>query len=321
MNKALVLSLILGLSTAGCKESAHPARFTIKLTNDVAQPLAAYPVQIGTFSYWKPGEGFGTDIWVKEIKSTDDSGMVVFDYASKTGEFGINFSPGLPKGYYVTRIPNYKFNKVAYGRWTPENPVIEVTLRRIKNPIPMYAKNLTNEGGGLLGIPAAGKDLAYDFEVGDWLAPYGKGKTGDIVFFGLYEEDAAGNSQKVVKITFPGKEDGLIVFDRDPWKGSELRSDHEAPEQGYQPAVTLVQTVIENKMTDDARRDRNYYFRVRSKLDEDGNIISANYGKIYGDFMSFIYYFNPTPNDRNVEFDPSRNLLKIQGVYQEVLIP
>jgi len=125
----------------------------------------------------------------------------------------------------------------------------------------------------------------------------------------------------VVKITFPGKEDGLIVFDRDPWKGSELRSDYEAPAQGYQPAVTLVQTVIENKMTDDAKRDRNYYLRVRTKLDENGNIISANYGKIYGDFMTIIYYFNPTPNDRNVEFDPSRNLLKIQGVYQGVLIP
>jgi hypothetical protein len=60
---------------------------------------------------------------------------------------------------------------------------------------------------------------------------------------------------------------------------------------------------------------------VRSKLDEDGNIISANYGNNYGDFMSFIYNFNPTPNDRNVEFDPSRNLLKIEGVYRGVLIP
>ena len=321
MNKELILSLILGLSTAGCKESSHPARFTIKLTNDIAQPLAAYPVQIGTFSYWKPGQGFGTDIWVKEVKSTDDSGMVVFDYASKTGEFGINFFPGLPKGYYVTWIPNYKFNKVVYGRWTPENPVIEVTLRRIRNPIPMYANTLTNEGGGPLGIPAAGKDLAYDFEAGDWLAPYGKGKTGDIVFHHTFQKDPSGDCKRVIKITFPGKEDGLIVFDRDPWKGSELRSDYEAPAQGYQPAVTLVQTVIENKMTDDAKRDRNYYLRVRTKLDENGNIISANYGKIYGDFMTIIYYFNPTPNDRNVEFDPSRNLLKNQTASQRVRIP
>ncbi len=45
-------------------------------------------------------------------------------------------------------------------------------------------------------------------------------------------------------------------------------------------------------------------------MDERGNIVSAHYGKIYGDFMQFSYYLNPTPNDRNVEFDPKQNLLK-----------
>jgi hypothetical protein len=53
----------------------------------------------------------------------------------------------------------------------------------------------------------------------------------------------------------------------------------------------------------------NYYFRVRTKLDENGNVVSARYGKIYGDFMQFSYYLNPTPNDRNVEFDPKQNLI------------
>ncbi len=55
--------------------------------------------------------------------------------------------------------------------------------------------------------------------------------------------------------------------------------------------------------------DRNYYFRVRTVVDDRGNIVSAHYGKIYGDFMQFSYYFNPTPNSRNVEFDPKQNLM------------
>jgi len=55
---------------------------------------------------------------------------------------------------------------------------------------------------------------------------------------------------------------------------------------------------------------RNYYFRVRTKVDDRGNIVSAHYGKIYGDFMQFKYYLNPTINDRNVEFDPEQNLMK-----------
>jgi hypothetical protein len=60
----------------------------------------------------------------------------------------------------------------------------------------------------------------------------------------------------------------------------------------------------------------NYFFRVRTVRDQSGKIISAHYGKIYGDFffgcsasyIDYTYYLNPTPNDRNVEFKPGSNL-------------
>jgi hypothetical protein len=64
-----------------------------------------------------------------------------------------------------------------------------------------------------------------------------------------------------------------------------------------------------------------YFIRVRTVLGENGNVKSALYGKIRGDFrfyagtkapqagMGFDYYLNPTPNDRNLEFDPKRNLM------------
>ena len=67
--------------------------------------------------------------------------------------------------------------------------------------------------------------------------------------------------------------------------------------------------------------DRNYFFRVRTLLDEHGNVKSALYGKIYGDFMQFAYYLNPTPNDRNVEFDPKQNLLHGLKPTEEVTAP
>ena len=72
-----------------------------------------------------------------------------------------------------------------------------------------------------------------------------------------------------------------------------------------------------------------YYFRVRTTRDANGKIVTAHYGKMYGPleirpamrrwghdvskgqggfFISYLY-FNPTPNDRNVEFDPKRNLI------------
>jgi hypothetical protein len=58
-------------------------------------------------------------------------------------------------------------------------------------------------------------------------------------------------------------------------------------------------------------------FRVRTEMDQQGRIVNAQYGKIYGPFkfaqgpkklVDFTYYFNPTPNDRNLEFDGEHNL-------------
>ena len=79
------------------------------------------------------------------------------------------------------------------------------------------------------------------------------------------------------------------------------------------------------------RKDLNYFFRVRTKKDEAGKIVSANYGKIRGplDFgfrgrrngLGMTYYFNPTPNDRNMEFDPSRNLFADLPVAEQVHEP
>ncbi len=56
-------------------------------------------------------------------------------------------------------------------------------------------------------------------------------------------------------------------------------------------------------------------------LDEHGNVKSALYGKIYGDFMQFVYYLNPGANDRNVEFDPKHNLLTGLRSSEEVTRP
>jgi hypothetical protein len=62
--------------------------------------------------------------------------------------------------------------------------------------------------------------------------------------------------------------------------------------------------------------DTGFFLRTRVKRDQKGQIISANYSKFIGrmnvmantGWIEFFYYFNPTPNDRNLEFDPDKNL-------------
>ncbi len=67
-----------------------------------------------------------------------------------------------------------------------------------------------------------------------------------------------------------------------------------------------------------------YQFRVNTEVDKEDNVISANYGKILGEFttrvrpntkswkgyVKFTYYYNPAKNDRSLEFDQQRNLFK-----------
>jgi hypothetical protein len=64
-------------------------------------------------------------------------------------------------------------------------------------------------------------------------------------------------------------------------------------------------------------------------MDASGNVTSALYGKIYGDFsqdigndaVRFTYYLNPEPNSRNMEFDPKQNLFKNLPPLEQVTAP
>ena len=302
MRKLILFLLLFSFvyPAAMAQERAYPASFTIKLTNDAGEPIAEYPVKISTFSHWKPGTGFGKDFYDYETRETGADGFVSFKYPSKRGRFGINLYPA-PDEYYITWPPHYEFDEVVDGRWVPENPTIEVVLKRKKNPISMYARNLIRG----LRVPVLDRRCSFDFQVGDWVTPHGRGQAEDIVFHVTLKTEPNGDFRSVVEVSFVREKDGLIRFEREIDIGSKLRSDYEAPNLGYVDRVTLIRTKVGHKFTNSASRNANYYFRVRTELDEEGNIISANYGKIYGDFMYFTYYFNPTPNDRNIEFDPN----------------
>ena len=105
-------------------------------------------------------------------------------------------------------------------------------------------------------------------------------------------------------------------------EGSGLRSPHEALTNGYQSQIVRLNVSHPGqKLIFDYDENRIYLFRVRTIIDDRGNILSAQYGKIYGDFMQFSYYLNLTPNDRNVEFDPKQNLLRNLNEFEGVNQP
>lgn len=204
------------------------------------------------------------------------------------------------------------------GRWQPDPITIKVLLKQVANPIPMYARRINT------AVPAQNEDLGFDMFVGDFVTPYGQGKTSDMIFRLEVSERTKKDYDYKLTVAFPNTADGILQFNpTSRLQGSALRSPYSAPEKGFLPSWTVTRSrrpgTAENSNYDPEKH--GYFFRIRSSVDKSGKILSANYGKIYGDFMNFTYYLNPTPNDRNVEFNPKRNLFTNLKPEEQVTAP
>ena len=160
--------------------------------------------------------------------------------------------------------------------------------------------------------------------IGDWVAPYGKGLKTDLLFAAHNDKRGEYDWDYKLVVSFPDVADGIQEFHlTDMETGGDLRSLHDAPTNNYQSQWVQTAACRPHPGGYSGNRDanQNYYLRVRTKIDEKGNIVSAHYGKIYGDFMQFSYYLNPTPNDRNIEFDPKQNLIHSAKAFEQVSAP
>jgi len=202
-------------------------------------------------------------------------------------------------GYYRTRL------RTGYG-----HQKLTLLLREKKNPIAMYAKRvlLSNIDPNWNGL-----QLGYDLQVGDFVSPYGKGVVSDLLIKQTYDRGETWHYNNVTRIRFSNPGDGLIPFHvAENRKSSKFGSDYLAPETGYQEEFVhrRERRGLESPVTGNVDRDRNFYFRVRTVLNEEGEVKSAHYGKIYGEIPGITHYFNPTPNDRNVEYEVLNNLFE-----------
>jgi hypothetical protein len=275
---------------------------TVKVVDESGQPVPGADVTIGY--YVPPSEGESVGLASKK-GFTDTNGVFSASERSTTTDLFIGAGK---QGYYRAHL-DYEL-----GLWLQYDPVkwspsVTLLLKRIRDPIPMYAQSVN------LGMPVFGDAAGFDLVTGDWITPHGKGTRTDIIFTAYRDKRSDYDSDYRLVVSFPNQGDGIQEFVLSALeKTSSLRSPHEAPADGYQPE--WVQTSIRRPgqaIQTNRDENRNYFFRVRTVLDENGEVKSAHYGKIYGDFLHFRYYLNSTPNDRNVEFDPKRNLFPVNA--------
>jgi len=273
---------------------------TVKVVGEDKNPIAGANVSI-SYDLQSPAGQSGKGVSWDEIKGlTDANGLFSASHTDSSFGLGIVIEKS---NYYTTHIGHqFLFNEKRL------NPSFTSSLKKIVKPIPMYAKSIT-----YINFPAFNKPIGYDLTVGDWTAPNGKGLNTDL----LLTENHTNNSSYTFTINFPNQGDGIQEFSvplllQDAVAGqSDLKSSSEAPLDGYQSQ--FIQTNHDP--------NRNFYFRIHTKLDENSNVVSAHYGKIYGDLPQFTYYFNPTLNDRDMEFDLKQNLLGGLQSFEQVKLP
>jgi len=324
------LVLLMSLSVLAEDQGSRPeAQITFQIETDEHQPVAGAEVRMGTFDHNVPGESFGTDVSANTSGTTDDNGSVTLSMPSLDGKFGYGATKS---GYYKSLGDYYEFKAPIDNKWQPWNPTVGVILKPIINPIPMYARKVGDVTAPLT-IPVFGKPIGFDLLDADWIAPYGKGNVADLIFT-FTEVVPYVTVQKAfdIKLTvsFSGIEDGIQAIKAPVNRGSELRLPRYAPQDGYQS--TLVKEIKRRgegqPLDSGTQEDQNYFFRVRTVTDNNGKIKSALYGKIDGDILfwgnrrlRFCYYLNPIPNDRNMEFDPNKNLFRRLSFFDQIRTP
>ncbi len=165
--------------------------------------------------------------------------------------------------------------------------------------------------------PAFRSPVSFDLEVGDWVAPHGKGKSSDFTFNITTGSDP---SHADYSLTFPNLNDGIMEFKFTDDTHPNFNWPYVAPESGYLNEIKKYKTYkTPSHPETNLKRDAiNYIFRVRTQTDEKGKITSACYGKIKGDIdltttgqLQFEYWFNPVPNQKSLEYN-GKNILEMK---------
>lgn len=188
-----------------------------------------------------------------------------------------------------------------------------ITLKKVVNPVDLHHQKYRGNA------PKSDKPVGFDLEKGDWITPYGRGITADIMFhFHDIHIDENGFMGSM-SLYFQNPKDGIQSFEAArPFSrefGSDLAPPNLAPVNGYQQSLSHSLSHRKGEPYTSYKVDRrNYLLRSRTQVDAAGIIRQACYGWIQGEIefdprdprgpqLAFTYYFNsnPDPDARSLE--------------------
>lgn len=191
-------------------------------------------------------------------------------------------------------------------KWTNGKKDVAVVLKKIRNP-----QSLVRKGGIYSGVKYPDGDgiKGFDLVEFDWCAPYGKGKYDDLQFRTEFwrSPDCWFKYYEKVTITMTNCVDGMYFADVDAT--SAYRYNYLADTNAvYRKELVFELDRRTGVTTKNIGLPNGKYiiFRTRTKLDEKGRLISANYGLITEKLRPFKdldieSVYNPNVNDSSLE--------------------
>lgn len=324
-----------------CADTAHISAYVIDEITHAPIPSIKVSASFSNDNGWKA--------WTEsapiyhDTQETDVNGFCTLKGKTNIGRAGCGVDKQGEK-YYGAGGRGFHFTKKnIFGVWQPDNLVATIRLQRVEHPIPLFVKNVRPKvaSGTFDGTNAV---LRYDLVLGDWLPPEGKGERADleirtkltideVLQVGKYKDWKKTFFTFSNTVRFPGEGNGCRAEMTSPTAGIKLRN---APEAGYGKTIVnrfgvkrkIVGPNVNEAEYSDSNPNRCYYFRIRSRFDDKGNLVEAYYGKVYGDFnfhgrwdlgfrgVDFLYYLNPKSLDRNLEWDIKTNLCPTAGKHE-----
>lgn len=277
------------------------AKERIRVVDQSGDPVAGAEINGGL----QTGDGYSDYVPVKG--RTDEHGeFVIQGKCTNRIRCGITL-----KGYYASEfvLADYAANHTfGDGKWHPYGSLHTVVLKKIIDPKQMVCR----DERASFKIPRYEKWLGFDCEMFDFVPPYGHGVAEDMLLRFTLENPAADDYHMTMEVSFTNNlHAGAYELDR--MMTSEFGSVYHADTNAvYRDSLAYRFDQSPDKTpgyTAHLKSGKYLIFRTRTKVDKKGRLVSAFYGKIYGEWnfagpggMSMAQFvFNPKPNDTNLE--------------------
>jgi hypothetical protein len=303
----IIVCLIFAISSDRAHALSDSAKITIHVIDEAGNSVERAKV----------GIGFGENSKRHEIPVDGLTGTDGRFAATESCNGYIGFNVTKP-GFYKS-VGNYSFKDNHLLKWEPWNPEVSIILRKIENPVSMYAMSSISYG---IEMPVAGKDVGFDLIKFDWVKPYGQGVVPDFIFNITVIENSNIDFEYRLTLSFSNKFDGIQAVEEQKKNNSLFLLPRFAPLDGYTKSISVLSTGVKRGSVMSWKDTRHYIFRIRSE-EENGKFKRAMYGKIISDIeisnpskrgklpgIEFKYYLNPDYTT-NLEYDPEENLFKL----------